>query len=383
MESRRDFAYNFSAAASSVELEIYEDPMAIATKRPMTAKTGMPKTGINTSVGKNSRRGAVKSTIRADGDVPRNGEMADAVATDKIIATLDNAHQQDHPNDPAAQLVGMQMRTLADLCAALDKKCLELVEEVAAARAAASVSEPAIATLNQTLAEERGLRAKLERELADTRRVHERELGDARQEKPALEREIAAMRLVLERSNRPRAMSRDSAAVSAPIAAPIAASIAANQVPPDATLARANGEHAARLLPLLQASLASGDMTAVHDADRALARFRAAATIDSIAGTREAPICLGWVLSRSDLQAEPLMFLMDDVGLLGWTDASLDRPDVSNAYRNTKPRPGFEAALSRMPVGRLRGVVAVHEAGSEGAVFFEAARKVISKSLLS
>ena len=335
--------------------------MAIATKRPMTAKigmtktgmakTGMPKSGMNLSAGKNSRRNAVKPTILPDGDVPTDGAMADAVAADKMVdtitGTMDNAQQQDGPNDPAAQLVGMQMRTLADLCEALDKKCLELVEEVAAARAAASVSEPAIAKLNQTLAEERGFRAKLERELATAQR-----------QQVAIEHELADLRLVHERSNRPGSVSRSSFPLPA----------------------LANGEHAARILPLLEASLASGKITAVHDANRALARFRTAGMIDSIEGTRDAPFCLGWLLSRFDLQAEPLMFLMDDVGLLGWTEAKTDRQDVNEAYRNTKPRPGFKALLSRVPVGRLRGIVAIKEAGSDDAVFFEAAGKTVPKN---
>ena len=104
-----------------------------------------------------------------------------------------------------------------------------------------------------------------------------------------------------------------------------------------------------------------------------------AGTIDAIEGTREAPVCRGWLLSRADLQAQPLMFLMDDVGLLDWTEASSERPDVNAAHRNTKLRPGFEAQLSRAPIGQLRGIVAVKEAGSDEAVFFEATTFIVPK----
>ena len=278
----------------------------------------------------------------------------------------------DKPATPAAGLAEAQMRTLADLCEALDKKCLELLEDVATARDAQAASEASAKELQEAVEKERSRSQGLERELTDVRRGQSRELADARRAQASLEREIAALRLVMERSNRPSAVGRKPAE---PVAAPTPA--------PSPAQPRANGEHAARLLPLLQQTLASGAMAAVHDTTRALARFRVAGMIDAIEGTREAPICRGWLLSRTDLNAEPVMFLMDDVGLLGWADANTQRPDVNGAYPNTKPRPGFQASLSRMPVGRLRGLVAIKEADGDGAVFFEAARKAIPKGHLA
>lgn len=348
--------------------------MAMATKRPTAAKpaAGRPVKSAAAS----SARGAANVS-----DVVTKPPPAEAPPREPSghQASADGpAHMPANPQpatvlSPAAGLADAQVRSLAELCAALDRKCLELLEDVAAARAAElaaqTASEPVIAKLNEALAEERGLRVARERELADLRRTHQRELADGRRAQSALEREIASLRLVMERSNRPALpmrdgggeARRDSAAAPAPV----------------------NGEHAARLLPLLQTSLASGAIAAEHDTTRALARFRVAAMIDAIEGTPDAPVCLGWVLSRADLQADPVMFLMDDVGLLGWTAASAERPDVNGAHRNTRPRPGFRAPLSRVPVGRLRGIVAIAEADGAAAVFFEAARKAIPAGLLA
>ncbi len=336
--------------------------MAMATKRPTAAK---PKAGRSAkpAAGASSGRDAAKPSAEAIIQ-PAEEVSAEKVAAAEMAPAAVNDVRTDALS-PAARLVDAQVRSLAELCEALDRKCLELLEDVAAARAVQGESEPVIAKLNEALAEERGLRAAREREFADLRRAHQRELAEGQRARAALEREIASLRLVMERSSRPAPAGRDARRESA------------------AASARVSGEHAARLLPLLQKSLASGAIAAEHDTRRALARFRVAAMFDSIEGTADAPVCLGWVLSRSDLQADPVMFLMDDAGLLGWAAANAERPDVNDAHRNTKPRPGFRAPLSRVPVGRLRGIVAVTEADGEAAVFFEAARKAIPAGLLA
>lgn len=180
-----------------------------------------------------------------------------------------------------------------------------------------------------------------------------------------LERELAALRLVLERANRPGNGRADRAGRQANAEANTGASAEA---------------HAARLLPLLEARLADGAVLAVYETADALARFGAAGMVDAVEGTRQGPTCHGWLLSRAGLEAEPLMFLMDDVGLLGWTEASRDRPDVNAAFPGTRPRPGFAAPLSRAPVGRLRGIVAVDQ-DSAGPAFFEASNPATPQGL--
>lgn len=248
------------------------------------------------------------------------------------------------PASPAAMLVAAQVKTLADLCSALDRKCLDLLEELAAARSAPAVTAQELADLRVAHAQE----------LAYVRETHEREQAETRRNQAMLERELAALRLVLDRTSRPGTGR--------------------------ANRQQQNGEHAARLLPLLEASLAAKTVLVVHDIPGALVRFRVAGMIDTVDGTRDAPTCHGWLLSRSDLPAEPLMFLMDDVGLLGWTDANQERQDVNAVFPNTKPRPGFKAPLSRVPVGRLRAIVAVAD-DSNNAVFFEASSKAVPKNL--
>ena len=349
--------------------------MAITTKRPALVKRSSGKI-VKPKAGKVSGKGMAKTGLSAT--TARGRETAEQERSEDLgpvdvsivlpvaetseadvaapVAQLVNG--ADKAANPAAGLAEAQMRTLADLCEALDKKCLELLDDVAAAREAQATSEAAAAELKEAVAKERSRSQGLDRELADARR------GQA-----ALEREIASLRLGLERSNRPNVAARKP---PEPAAAP---------KPKPKPKPDRNGEHAARLLPLLQAGLASGKMTAVHDTVRALTRFRVAGMIDAIEGTHEEPVCRGWLLSRTDLQIDPVMFLMDDVGLLGWADADTERPDVTDAYGNTKPLPGFEVRISRIPVGRVRGIVAMAEAGSEGGVVFEAARKTVPKGL--
>ena len=253
------------------------------------------------------------------------------------------------PADPGAALVDAQIRTLADLCAALDSKCLDLLEDVAAARNAHAATERELAELRQA---RQGL-------LADLRETHERELAEARRTQAMLERELSALRLVLERTNRPSLSGADKP-----------------------NRQRPNGEaDAARLLRLLEASLAAGSVLPVPSTADALARFGAAGMVDAIEGTRDQPTCRGWLVSRRDLEAEPLIFLLDDTGMLGWTDANRERLDVNNAHPNTKPRPGFLAPLPRPPVGRLRGIVAIDQADSAAPIFFEASGKAIPEGL--
>ncbi len=352
--------------------------MAITTKRPALVKrvTGkVAKIRAGAFSAKRTDKASAAATTWPEPDhseaisvrdtLPEDDLAAPPAPADAPAVVASEVAGPDKAVTPASGLADAQIRTLADLCEALDKKCLELLEQVAAAHEAQAASEPVTAELREAVAQERIRRQELERELAEARQGHSQELAEARRAQAALEREIAALRLVMERS------SRSGTTVRKP--------------PEPATAPKPkperNGEHAARLLPLLEAGLASGKMTAVHDTVRALTRFRVAGMIDAIEGTREAPVCRGWLLSRTDLQIDPVMFLMDDVGLLGWADASAERPDVTDAYGNTKPLPGFEVPISRVPVGRLRGIVAMAEADSEGGVVFEAARKTVPKGL--
>ena len=336
--------------------------MAVAPKRQTIAKPGSGKLADKTAA-----QGLMAAPLNGDlpmADLPasefpqtqlQNRELKQAdpgqpIETSRRIvpAALD---RQAKRVGPGAALVDAQVRTLADLCEAMDLKCLDLLGDLAAARNAQTTAERQLADFRQTS----------EQELLDIRETHEKELAEAHRTQAMHERELASLRLVLERANRPGIGRGDRL-----------------------NRHRPNGEaQAARLLPMLETTLAAGAIKTLHDTHGALAQFGAAGMVDAVEGTREAPVCHGWLLSRSDLEAEPLMFLMDDSGLLGWTEANRDRPDVNAAFQNTKPRPGFRAQLSRVPVGRLRGIVAVVELGDGAAAFFEASCQVIPEDLFS
>jgi hypothetical protein len=239
---------------------------------------------------------------------------------------------------PSALLVEQQIRTLADLCEALDRKCMELLTELSAchdesARRFAALSE-----------------------------LRERELTEAARTRATLEHDLAAIREALDRSNR---------------AAAAAVGDAQDWRRPE------GHDRAARLLPMLNTVLAEGELSTLHDTLDALGQYGAAGMVDSVGGTPDSPFCNGWLLSRSDVDAEPLIFLMDDDGILGWTEGNRERLDVNMAFENTKPRPGFKALLSRVPIGRVRAIIAITENDTATAVFFEAASRGVPPDLFS
>lgn len=252
------------------------------------------------------------------------------------------------PNSgPGAMLRDAQVRTLADMCQALDLKSLELLDQLAAEHQARVVSERELAVLNKSRDQDR----------VELQALHQRELAEARRAQTMLERELAALRLVLERGQRNGSGDTSSRAERA------------------GRQARLQMQ-AERLLSRLEARLAKGPaIINAHDTTEALTKFGVAGMLDVVQGTREAPVCDGWLLSRSDMETEPLMFLVDEAGVVGWTGAFNDRPDVNRAFPGTKPRPGFSMQLTRMPGGRLRGIVAVGPASAP--VFFEASSRAI------
>lgn len=288
--------------------------------------------------------GATKAPVGkpADAAIPAETiETGPAVAVGGIAASAAG---------PGGGLVDAQVRTLAELCEALDRKCLDLLEDVAAARNAHAASERELAELRETRA----------RELDELTEMHDRELAEARRTHAMLEKELAALRSQLERAARAGTARGERMTRLQPSGQP----------------------DAARLQGLLESRLAGGTIAALEHTTEALARFGAAGMVNSVGGTRAAPTCQGWLLSRADLDAEPLLFLLDDAGLLGWTDANRERLDVNRAFPNTKPRPGYIASLSRAPVGRLRGIVAMDQDGGEAA-FFEVASVAVPEGLFS
>ena len=254
---------------------------------------------------------------------------------------------------PSALLNSNQVTTLNEQIQALGNQCMELLQAVAAERDARAAAESELVELRQAaardLADLRDLHAQA---IADLRASYERELADVRQKRLDIEREAAVSRRPVSGFGEKEGGRLMSGAADA-----------------------------VRLLHLLETRLAAGSVLPVRNASEALVEFGAAGMIDAIEGTRDVPACRGWLLSRTDLSVKPLIFLMDDDGLLGWTSANQDRVDVNAAFPNSKPRPGFSVALSRVPVGALRGIVAVDLRDGGGAVFFEAASRALPEIL--
>jgi hypothetical protein len=260
---------------------------------------------------------------------------------------------------PSALLVEQQIRTLADLCEALDRKCMELLTELSTCHDAEMASRGAA---SDAMLEFANYRNESERRFAALSELRERELTEAARTRATLERDLAAVREALDRSNR----------------------AAAAAVGDTQDWRRPEGHaRAARLLPMLNTVLAEGELSTLHDTLDALGQYGAAGMVDSVGGTLDSPFCNGWLLSRSDMDAEPLIFLVDDDGMLGWTEGNRERLDVNMAFENTKPRPGFKAALSRVPIGRVRAIIAIAENDTATAVFFEAASRGVPPDLFS
>ena len=279
-----------------------------------------------------------------------------ASETDALEAAVGDQVPAVNPN---SLLVGQQIRTLANLSEALDRKCMELLEELSTCRETVIASETALADALRELADHRG---NSERKLAELSGLRNREQAEAARIRATLERDLASVREALDYVNHAGANVRSDSP----------------------KWPRPEGHaHASWLVPLLDGVLASGEVRIQHDTLGALAQYGAAGMVDSVEGTQEAPVCNGWLLSRSDIAADPLIFLIDDNGILGWTTGNRERQDVNMAFKNTKPRPGFELRLSRVPVGWLRAIVAISEAAAATAVFFESASRAVPPDLFS
>jgi hypothetical protein len=291
------------------------------------------------------------------GTKPSSGKLAARGAPSVLPASVTDAvANQARASSPNSLLVEQQIRTLADLCDALDRKSMELLSELSTCREAVIASDTALAVALQEFADYRGT---AEQKLSVLSELRDQELAEAARIRTTLERDLAFVREAGERTDRAIASARDHRQ----------------------DWRRPEGQaQASRLMPLLDAVLAAGEIRTLHDTLGALAQYGAAGMVDSVEGTHDAPFCNGWLLSRSDVESDPLVFLMDDNGLLGWTEGNRERLDVNIAFKNTKPRPGFKALLSRAPVGRIRAIVAISEQ-DETVVFFESANRVVPPDL--